>query len=301
MGQGKYMVKQLLELIRALEEQSILSCVYFGHQESLTNDVDDIMANYDYYVKGNVVSYYCPTCIKKTFFYQGNKSWVINALTTKANYQTVIDCITNLAEFLINMDNDSGIPAADWYNQLYTFHDRQFSLVSLIVTNTKIPQLVYPGRMILEYFTNEINSNHHMVLGRHFFNEKVLDAILHEIYYVYGKEKPSKIFKEQIMALDPKIEAQGLEKLDYTFSQELRVLIEQIEADSLFGIQLKFINIYDMMDIGAMSDDMLHKYYINDVKKIMTKKDLTEDEQKDKKALLKIEKYLMSNLADESR
>lgn len=295
------MVKQFLKLIRVLEAQSILSCVYFGHQENLINDVDDIMANHDYYVKGNVVSYYCPACIKKTFFYQGDKSWVINALTTKANYQAVIDCFTNLAEFLINIDNDSGIPAADWYNKLYTFHDRQFRLVSLIITNTKTTQLVYPGRMILKYFTNKIDSNHHMVLGRHFFNEKVLDSILHEIYYVYEQDKPSKIFKKQIMALEPAIKIQGLEKLDYTFSQELRVLIEQIEADSLFGIQLKFINIYDMMDIGAMSDDMLHKYYINDVKKIMTKKNLTKDEQKDKKALLKIEKYLMSNLADESR
>lgn len=297
----QYIVKQLLKLIRALEEQSILSCVYFGHQESLINDVDDIMANHDYYVKGNVVSYYCPKCIEKTFFYQGNKSWVINALTTKANYQAVIDCITNLAEFLINTDNDSGIPAANWYNHLYTFHDQQFRLVSLIITNTKTTQLVYPGRMLLKYFQNEIDSNHHMVLGRHFFNEKVLDSILHEIYYVYEKDKPSKIFKKQIMALDPAIKMQGLEKLDYTFSQELMILIEQVEAHSLFGTQLKFINIYDMMDIGAMSDDMLRKYYIEDVKKLMRKKDLTEDEQKDKKALLKIEKYLMSNLAEESR
>lgn len=297
----QYIVKQLLKLIRALEEQSILSCVYFGHQESLINDVDDIMANHDYYVKGNVVSYYCPTCIKKTFFYQGDKSWVINALTTKANYQAVIDCMTNLAEFLINMDNDSGIPAADWYNHLYTFHDRQFRLVSLIITNTQTTQLVYPGRMILKYFQNEIDNNHHMVLGRHFFNEKVLDGILHEIYYVYKQDKPSEIFKEQIMALDPKIKAQGLEKLDYTFNQELMIRIKQVEAHSIFGVRLKFINIYDLLDIGSASNDMLRKYYIEDVKKLMTKKDLTADEQKDKKALLKIEKYLMSNLADESR
>lgn len=146
-----------------------------------------------------------------------DKDVVISALTNVINASEVKDALIKLSKLVIDKDITNS-----WQLEIITTDFKPYVLLTALLTNNDQPKLINLGSTCLLALYE-----HHMYENlEHIFGSPKWES-LNNVFYAWNTEKPSKIYRKQLIALEPNFDWEShLQIIDNLFKDMLSNTIE---------------------------------------------------------------------------